>query len=177
MSGPAQAACERGERGERGGKEVIDVFNAPIAVMGHHGGVLEVEDASGAWVPCGSQRERAGWWAGERLCTVHTQNSPMVCLDKIAFVYLPYSQKLVCMRHRWFLLKTHKYRKMKKFFDNTSEQDTGPKPRSRALVFEMVKNIKVIFGKPTKGKRRKKSKMPTNMLWKKMLIFFKYLLY
>jgi hypothetical protein len=100
-----------------------------------------------------------------------------VCLDETASVYLPYSQKVVYTRHRRFLLRTHRYRNMKKHFDNTVEEDTGPKPRSGARVFEMVSSIKVVFGKPPKGKKRKKSETPTSTLWKKMPIFFKYLPY
>jgi hypothetical protein len=55
-----------------------------------------------------------------------------VCLDETASVYLSYSQKVVYTRHRRFLLRTHRYRNMKKHFDNTVEEDTGPKPRSGA---------------------------------------------
>jgi hypothetical protein len=43
-------------------------------------------------------------------------------------------------------------------------------------VSEMIKNIKVVFGKPVKGKKRKKNKKaPKDYPFKKQLIFFRYL--
>jgi hypothetical protein len=53
------------------------------------------------------------------------------------------------MRHRRFLARKHKYRKMKSHFDNTAEKDSAPKHYIGKPVFEMVKNIEVIFGKGT----------------------------
>jgi hypothetical protein len=42
----------------------------------------------------------------------------------------------------------------------------------------MIKNINVVFGKLVKGKKRKKNeKAPKDSLFKKQLIFFKYLPY
>jgi hypothetical protein len=48
-----------------------------------------------------------------------------------------------------FCKKKHKYRKMKMHFDNTVEKDSTPKQYTGKLVFEMVKNIEVVFGKGT----------------------------
>jgi hypothetical protein len=46
------------------------------------------------------------------------------------------------------------------------------------LVFEMVKNIKVVFGKGTiEGQNRKKTSTLTDIPFKKQSIFFKYLPY
>jgi hypothetical protein len=45
-------------------------------------------------------------------------------------------------------------------------------------VFEMVKNIKVVFGKGTiKGQKRKKTSTLTDTPFKKQSIFFKYISY
>jgi hypothetical protein len=42
----------------------------------------------------------------------------------------------------------------------------------------MIKNIKVVFGKPVKGKKRKKNeKAPKDSSFKKQPIFFKFLPY
>jgi hypothetical protein len=42
----------------------------------------------------------------------------------------------------------------------------------------MIKNIKIVFGKPVKGKKRKKNKKaPKNSPFKKQSIFFRYLPY
>jgi hypothetical protein len=101
-----------------------------------------------------------------------------VCVDRTASVYLPSSRKMVFMRHRWFLERKHKYRKMKRHFDNTVEKDSALKWYTRKLLFEMVKNIQVVFGKGTiKGQKRKKTPTLTNIHFKKQSIFFKYLPY
>jgi hypothetical protein len=63
-------------------------------------------------------------------------------------------------------------------FDNTVEKDSSLKQYTRKLVFEMVKNIKVVFGKRTvKGQKRKKTPTLTDIPFKKQSIFFKYLPY
>jgi hypothetical protein len=101
-----------------------------------------------------------------------------VCMDGTALVYLPSSRKLVFMRHRWFLERKHKYRKMKRHFDNTIQKDSAPKWDTRKLLFEMVKNIQVVFEKGiVKGQKRKKSPTWSDTPFKKQSIFFKYLPY
>jgi hypothetical protein len=50
-----------------------------------------------------------------------------ICVDGTASVYLSSYRKLLYMRHRWFLPRKHKYRKMKSHFDNTIEKDSAPK--------------------------------------------------
>jgi hypothetical protein len=101
-----------------------------------------------------------------------------ICMNGTASVYLPLSKKLVYMRHRRFLPRKHKYHKMKSHFDNTVEKDSVPKQYTEKLVFEMVKNIEVVFEKGTvKGQKRKKTPTPTDIPFKKQSIFFKYLPY
>jgi hypothetical protein len=47
---------------------------------------------------------------------------------------------------------------MKRHFDNMVEKDSAPKWYTGKLLFEMVKNIQVVFGKGTvKGQKRKKT--------------------
>jgi hypothetical protein len=61
---------------------------------------------------------------------------------------------------------------MKSHFDNTVEKDSVPKQYTKKLVFEMVKNIEVVFEKGTvKGQKRKKTPTPTDIPFKKQLIF------
>jgi hypothetical protein len=68
--------------------------------------------------------------------------------------------------------KKHKYRKMKMHFDNTVEKDSAPKHYTEKLVFEMVKNIEVAFGKGTvKGQKREKTPTLTDIPFKKQSIF------
>jgi hypothetical protein len=61
---------------------------------------------------------------------------------------------------------------MKMHFDNTVEKDSAPKQYTGKLVFKMVKNIEVVFGKGTvKGQKRKKSPTLTDIPFKKQSIF------
>jgi hypothetical protein len=67
---------------------------------------------------------------------------------------------------------------MKSHFDNTVEKDSAPKQYTGKLVFEMVKNIEVVFGKGIiKGQKRMKTPTLTDIPFKKQSIFFKYLPY
>jgi acid phosphatase class B len=95
-----------------------------------------------------------------------------ICVDRTASVYLPSSRKLLYMGHRRFLPRKHKYHKMKNHFDNTIEKDSAPKQYTEKLVFEMVKNIEVVFGNGTiKGQKRKKTLTPTDIPLKKQSNF------
>jgi hypothetical protein len=95
-----------------------------------------------------------------------------ICVDGTASIYLPSSRKLVFMWHQWFLERKHKYRKMKRHFDNTVEKDSAPKRYTGKLLFEMVKSIQVVFGKGTvKRQKRKKTPTLTDMPFKKKSFF------
>jgi hypothetical protein len=43
-------------------------------------------------------------------------------------------------------------------FDGTIENEEAPKHRDGKFVFEIIKNIKIVFEKPVKGKRGRKLK-------------------
>jgi hypothetical protein len=89
-------------------------------------------------------------------------------VDGTASVYLPSSRKLVFMRHRRFLKRKYKYRKMKRHFHNMVEKDSAPKRYTEKLLFEMLNNIQVVFGKGiVNGQKRKKSPTSTGMPFKK----------
>jgi hypothetical protein len=82
------------------------------------------------------------------------------------------------MWHHRFLPRKHKYRQWKTWFDGTIENEEAPKHRDGKFVFEMIKNIKVVFGKPVKEKKRKKNeKAPKDSPFKKQSILFRYLTY
>jgi hypothetical protein len=68
-------------------------------------------------------------------------------------MYLPYSSKLVSMRRRRFFPHKDKYRQWRIWFDGTTKNEEALKHRERKFVFEMIKNINEIFGKPVKGKK------------------------
>jgi hypothetical protein len=92
----------------------------------------------------------------------------VVCVDQMESIYLPYSNKLVCMRHHRFLSRKHKYHQLRTWFDDMIENEETPKHRDEKFVFEMIKNINVVFGKPVKGKTKKKNEnAPKDSLFKK----------
>jgi hypothetical protein len=125
---------------------------------------VSIHDAPGGFTVSGQTKGKSG------TCPVY--------MDGTTSVYLSSSRKLVYMRHRRFLPRKHKYRKMKNHFDNTVEKDSALKQYTGKLVLEMVMNIEVVFGKGTvKGQKRKKTPTLTHIPFKKQSIFFKYLLY
>jgi hypothetical protein len=61
---------------------------------------------------------------------------------------------------------------MKMHLDNTVEKDSALKQYTTKLVFELVKNIEVVFGKGTiKGQKRKKTLTLTDIPFNKQSIF------
>jgi hypothetical protein len=93
-----------------------------------------IHDAPGGFIVSGQPK-------GESRCPV--------CMDETTSVYLPSSRKLVSIWHWRFLERKHKYRKMKRYFDNTIEKGSALKWYTGKLLFKMVKNIQVVFGKGT----------------------------
>jgi hypothetical protein len=84
----------------------------------------------------------------------------VVCVDQMESIYLPSSSKLVYIWHHRFLPPKHRYHQWRSHFDGVIENGEAPKHRDGKFVFEMIKNIIVIFEKPVKGIKRKKSKKP-----------------
>jgi hypothetical protein len=93
-----------------------------------------IHDAPGGFTVSGQTKEKSRCY---------------ICVDGTASIYLPSSRKLVFMRHRRFSERKHKYRKMKRHFDNIVEKDSASKWYTEKLLFEIVKNIQVVFGKGT----------------------------
>jgi hypothetical protein len=80
------------------------------------------------------------------------------------------------MQHHRFLPRKHKYHQWRTRFDGTIEIKEALKNRDGKFVFEMIKSIKVFFGKPEKGKKRKKNENALkDSLFKKQSIFFRCL--
>jgi hypothetical protein len=102
----------------------------------------------------------------------------VVCVDQTQSIYFPSSSKPVYMQHHRFLPPKHRYHQWRSSSDGTIENAEVSKHRDGKFVFEMVKNINVIFGKPVKGIKSKKSeKPPKDSPFKKQSIFFRYLPY
>jgi hypothetical protein len=88
------------------------------------------------------------------------------------------SIRLVYMKHRIFLPRKHKYRQWRRQFNGTIENEEAPKHQDGNFLFEMIKNINVVFGRPVKGRKSKKiKKTPKDSRFKKQSIFFRYLPY
>ena len=86
------------------------------------------------------------------------------------------------MRYRRFLKPSHKYhdKLFYKMYDNKPKTESAPdRHKNWHHVFEMVKNIQVVFDKKTlEGKTRDRSTPPVpGVPFKKLSIFFKYLPY
>jgi hypothetical protein len=57
---------------------------------------------------------------------------------------------------------------MKRHFNNMVEKNSAPKWYTGELLFKMVKNIQIVFGKGAiKGQKRKKTPTLTDMPFKK----------
>jgi hypothetical protein len=78
-------------------------------------------------------------------------------MDQTESIYLPSSSKLVCMRRCRFLSRKHKYHQWRTRFDGMIKNEEAPERQDSKFVFEMIKNIKVVFRKPVKGKKSKKN--------------------
>jgi hypothetical protein len=92
----------------------------------------------------------------------------VLCVDQMKSIYIPSSSKLIYMRHHRFLPHKHKYHQWRTRFDDTIKNEEVSKHQSGKFVFEMIKNINVVFGKPVKGEKRKKNeKAPKDYPFKK----------
>nr|XP_025877444.1 uncharacterized protein LOC107279356 [Oryza sativa Japonica Group] len=80
----------------------------------------------------------------------------LICIDKTSYKYLTSSTKGVYMRHRRSLPLWHRWPAMARLFDNTVENDLAPETRTGGSVFELTKDIKVVFGKPKKKAVKRK---------------------
>jgi hypothetical protein len=60
------------------------------------------------------------------------------------------------MRHHRFLPRKHEYHQWRTQFDGMIKNEEASKHRDDKFMFKMIKNINVVFGKPVKGKKRKK---------------------
>ena len=69
------------------------------------------------------------------------------CLDDTDNIWLTHCKKIVYMGHRRFLPIRHAVRKKGKHFKGQADQRTKPMHRSGKDVFNVVKDLEVIFGK------------------------------
>ena len=69
------------------------------------------------------------------------------CLDETESIYLEHSRKNVYPGHRRYLLAWDPLRKKGKHFNGEADHRKKPRERTGADVFNMVKDLEVIFGK------------------------------
>jgi hypothetical protein len=94
-------------------------------------------------------------------------------MDQTESIYLSSSSKLVYIQHGRFLPPKHMYHQWRSYFDGTIENGEAPKHQDGKYMFKIIKNINVIFGKPVKGIKRKKSDKPLkDSPFKKQSILF-----
>lgn len=87
-----------------------------------------------------------------------------ICEDDMVEERLHHCGKHVYMHHRRFLPIDHPYRKKKKPFNGKTETRIARLPLSETEVYEWVKDINIVFGKPYKPTK--------NNLYKKKSVFW-----
>ena len=94
------------------------------------------------------------------------------CFGDLQAIYLKKCRKVVYLGHRRFLAKNHQLRKKGKHFKGTAEHRSKPGNRDGAEVFEMVKDLKVVFGKGEGSEPVPKDASGRAPMWKKKSIFW-----
>jgi len=94
------------------------------------------------------------------------------CYEDLECVFLKKCRKVVYLGHRRFLPVNHPVRKKGKHFKSKSDHRTKPLNRTGDDVLEMVKNIKVVFGKGRGNKPIPKDAKGHGPIWKKKYIFW-----
>src|SRR6185503_18958262 len=85
--------------------------------------------------------------------------------------YLKHCRKIVYMGHRRFLPIKHPLRRRHAHYNGKADHRTKSRHRCGKIVFEMVKDIKVVFGKRP-GSRSVQSDDGRAPMWKKKCIFW-----
>ena len=84
-----------------------------------------------------------------------------ICIDELEGEWI--GNKHVYMDHRKFLPRGHPYRKKKKAFNGKVEDRVARRPLTGNEVYEQLKGVETVFGKPNKK---------CDGLWKKVSIFW-----
>ena len=94
------------------------------------------------------------------------------CLHETESVRLVNCKKNVYLGHRRFLPRNHNVRKKGKHFNGKADHRPKPAERTGAEVFDMVKDLKVIFGKGPGGQSVPRGVDGHAPMWKKKSIFW-----
>ena len=96
----------------------------------------------------------------------------MHCLDDTNSIYLDNCKKNVYLGHHRFFPSRHPVRKKGKHFKGEADQRTKPCQRTGDDVHDMVKDLKVIFGKGPGGQSVPNDADGRAPMWKKKPIFW-----
>ena len=94
------------------------------------------------------------------------------CFHDMEGIFLKKYWKVVYMGHRWFLPLNHVLRKRGKHFKGKAKSQTKPDNCSGENVFNMVKDIQVVFGKGPSSQPVPNSANGHAPMWKKKSIFW-----
>ena len=94
------------------------------------------------------------------------------CLDETESIYLDKCKKVVYLGHRRFLPRKHPLRKKGKHFKGEADHRKKPVLRTGDDVFDMVKDLEVIFGKGPGGQSVPNDADGHAPMWKKKSIFW-----
>ena len=94
------------------------------------------------------------------------------CLGETECLYLDKCKKCVYLGHRRFLPIRHTARKKGKHFKGEADHSRRPVNRTGEEIFDMVKDLKVIFGKGPGGQQVPKDANGHAPMWKKKSIFW-----
>ena len=98
-------------------------------------------------------------------------NACTQCFDELNSIYLKKCRKVVYLGYRRFLSMNHPIRKKGKHFKGKAYHRCKPRNRTVKDVFEMVKDVKVVFGKGGSQPVPKDVAGHASM-WKKKSIFW-----
>jgi hypothetical protein len=87
-------------------------------------------------------------------------------------VYLKKCRKVMYLDYRRFLPRNHQVRKKGKHFKGQAEHQSKPDNRIGEDVFEMAKDVKVVFGKGQGSEPIPKDASGHAPMWKKKSIFW-----
>ena len=73
-----------------------------------------------------------------------------ICEKNTCFFQLKHGKKIVYTRHQRFLKHCHPYRRLKKAFNGSQENESVPKPLDDKEVYDRVKGNITIFRKTQK---------------------------
>ena len=93
------------------------------------------------------------------------------CFDDLDSIYLKKCRKVVYLGYRRFLSMNHPVRKKRKHFKGKADHRCKPRNRTAEDVFEMVKDVKVVFGKGQGSQPAPKDAVGHAPMWKKKPIF------